>query len=112
MVGLFISSLMKRTITDEDALEIAHAIARTSIRVALTDELIERIATRVVEKQALRTDKLLTAPEAREYCKRASTSAFSRFCRRNFLRPIPDTDLYSRSALDLACDREARRRAV
>lgn len=74
------------------------------------EKLLAHITQLVIERTTVRTDKLLTPQEARQYVKHASASSFSRFCRRNHVRPLPNSDLYARSALDLACDRESRRR--
>lgn len=89
--------------------------------VELHPATIDAIARRVVEMQresasasavpTLGSGEMLTAAEARAYVKRRSTSAFGRWCHEWGVRPYR-RGRYSRSQLDLALGREARRRAA
>jgi hypothetical protein len=80
---------------------------------AISDSDVDRIARRVVELQAttLTQSEVLTRSEAMAYAKRQSHAAFSVWCAANHVRPV-SRGRYSRSQLDLALQREARRRAA
>ncbi len=83
---------------------------------ALTDADVDRIARRTAEVlRALPalppTPAILTRPEARAYTKRHSEAAFCDWCQRWQVRPFA-RGRYSKTHLDLALDRESRRRAA
>lgn len=66
------------------------------------------------EVRALRqpaTGEILTLAEARAYVKRPSRSAFNDWCRANGIKAA-HRGRYSRTQLDLALQREARKRAA
>ena len=74
----------------------------------MTDEEIEKLARRIVALQAV-TNEILTRSEAMTYDKRNSPAPFCRWCKTWSVRPA-FRGRYSRSQLDLALSREARRR--
>lgn len=81
----------------------------------LTPEDIEAVAQRTAEiiraTPTVTTEDVLTHMEARFYVKRPSRSAFGRWCKANHIKPY-HRGRYSRTQLDLALSREARKRAA
>lgn len=79
-------------------------------------EDIEAVARRAVElwreaaRQPIATAEVMTTAEAREYVKRPSPSAFKRWRRQWGVKPFGRR--YSKAQLDVALNRESRRRAA
>lgn len=81
----------------------------------ISEQDIEAIARRVVELQRQTTlpqsERILTRSEARAYVKRHSEAAFCDWCKKWRIKPF-SRGRYSRDQLDLALERESRRRAA
>jgi hypothetical protein len=71
------------------------------------NQIVECLAARIHQDGL--TDAILTRDEAKTYVKRSSDRAFGRWCKKWSVRSISH-GRYSRSQLDLALSREARKR--
>lgn len=83
--------------------------------ITLSPESVDAIARQIVaalnaQDSKARTSEVLIRNEARAYVKKNSLSAFHAWCREWNIRPYKH-GRYSRTQLDLALSREARRRA-
>lgn len=70
---------------------------------------IEEMLRTLAQAQAPQSSEILTRAEAKAYVKRPSEGAFSEWCHENHVKPYR-RGRYSKSQLDLALSREARKR--
>lgn len=79
--------------------------------IALSDNDVARIADAVVQRiNTAAPSEILTRAEAMAHTKRRSHAGFCVWCAANNVRPAT-RGRYSRTQLDMALQREARRRA-
>ena len=75
----------------------------------IIDATVARTIAQMQAQQAPKTDEVLTRAEAKLYVKRNSDRAFGRWCKEWSVRSSQH-GRYSRTQLDVALNREARKR--